>query len=500
MSSLNADCADVVDAHDCVAERPSRATGPARLPGEAKTVLMITYMFPPAGYVGGYRTFKYCKYLHEFGWRPVVLTVDPRVFDRYDEGSWRDLPGHVDVFTTRELDPAKWLAQRGGWLRGRKPAITAASAHHDGVRPASFPSRLAGGLLNRLKLRIERLLFESPDSHLFWVPFAFVAGARILSTQRIDVIHCSSPPHSSHLAAYLLARCFRKPYVLDFRDPWDTPTTVVSANGRRMSRFQAALKRLIVSRAARVVAVSPSERAALVNEFPMIDADRFTSITNGYDPDDFAPMVPKRGDRARFVVTHTGTIYSGAGGELFRGIDLLLNQHPELRGVLRVNLIGGVAPEYDEAMALLMRDGTLVHQPFMPHTDALQAAVESDLLLILLGGTWFTPAEIPSKVFEYLACGKPILAVAAAGELSALLNRSRTGTVVPPGHPQRFADELWKHFVAWRIGRLRVTPDWSFVRSFERRTLTAQLSLVLDRAGTGREQHFGERRAGKARR
>jgi len=40
-------------------------------------VLMITYVFPPAAWVGAHRTLKYCKYLGAHGWTPVVLTAKP---------------------------------------------------------------------------------------------------------------------------------------------------------------------------------------------------------------------------------------------------------------------------------------------------------------------------------------------------------------------------------------------------------------------------------------
>ena len=40
-----------------------------------KKVLVISYYWPPSGGPGVQRVLKFCKYLHKFGWEPIVLTV-----------------------------------------------------------------------------------------------------------------------------------------------------------------------------------------------------------------------------------------------------------------------------------------------------------------------------------------------------------------------------------------------------------------------------------------
>ena len=43
-----------------------------------KKVLIISYYWPPSGGAGVQRWLKFVKYLPEFGWKPYVLTVDPK--------------------------------------------------------------------------------------------------------------------------------------------------------------------------------------------------------------------------------------------------------------------------------------------------------------------------------------------------------------------------------------------------------------------------------------
>ena len=45
-------------------------------PASVNSVLIISYYFPPSGGPGVQRVLKFVKYLPEFGWRPVVLTVE----------------------------------------------------------------------------------------------------------------------------------------------------------------------------------------------------------------------------------------------------------------------------------------------------------------------------------------------------------------------------------------------------------------------------------------
>ena len=176
-----------------------------------KNVLMITYVFPPAAWVGAHRTLKYCRYLGGHGWTPVVLTARTDRVTFTDESLLHQLPPGIDIYRTLDIDPAKWedkLAQRKLRRRQRtddKPASPSPSASLLAAR-AARSTEWRKKFTDWLKI----LLKDSPDSHLFWVPFAIFRGIRILLSRRIDVIYCSTPPHSSHIAAFLLAKAFRK--------------------------------------------------------------------------------------------------------------------------------------------------------------------------------------------------------------------------------------------------------------------------------------------------
>ena len=65
-----------------------------------KKVLLISYLFPPVGGPGVQRALKFAKYLPEFGWDPVVLTVKAINYSVYDPSLLKELSSEVEIIRT----------------------------------------------------------------------------------------------------------------------------------------------------------------------------------------------------------------------------------------------------------------------------------------------------------------------------------------------------------------------------------------------------------------
>ena len=63
-----------------------------------KKVLFISYFFPPLTGPGAQRVTKFVKYLNEFGWNPLVLTVNDPYYREYSEESLNDINSDIAVF------------------------------------------------------------------------------------------------------------------------------------------------------------------------------------------------------------------------------------------------------------------------------------------------------------------------------------------------------------------------------------------------------------------
>jgi len=70
-----------------------------------KKVLIITYYWPPAGGAGVQRALKFAKYMPEFGWEPIILTVENPESPTEDNSLLDDIPKECKIFKTKSLEP-----------------------------------------------------------------------------------------------------------------------------------------------------------------------------------------------------------------------------------------------------------------------------------------------------------------------------------------------------------------------------------------------------------
>ena len=70
-----------------------------------KKLLIITYYWPPSGGAGVQRWLKFVKYLREFGWEPVVYTVENGEFPEIDNSLAKDIPPNTIIIKQPAWEP-----------------------------------------------------------------------------------------------------------------------------------------------------------------------------------------------------------------------------------------------------------------------------------------------------------------------------------------------------------------------------------------------------------
>jgi glycosyltransferase involved in cell wall biosynthesis len=175
-----------------------------------KKVLIITYYWPPGGGAGIYRVLKFAKYLPQFNWQPIILTVKQGTYPVIDHGLEKDVPSNCPVYRCKSIEPFGIYKKFTG--RNSDEAIP------DYVFYAK----------NSLKDHISRWIRFNcfiPDSRMGWTPSAVKIGLKIIKTEHIDLIFSSSPPNTVQVIANQLARKSGIKWVADFRDPWTDALT-----------------------------------------------------------------------------------------------------------------------------------------------------------------------------------------------------------------------------------------------------------------------------------
>jgi len=183
-----------------------------------------------------------------------------------------------------------------------------------------------------------------------------------------------------------------------------------------------------------------------------VAADRVLVNPNGVDPVLYRPDI--NGDRVRraygldgsFVIGFIGTFGPWHGAEvLARAYVQLRQRHPELRDAVRLLMIGDGA-RMAATRAILVSGGALDATAFtglVPQDDGPEHLAAADLLVsphvTNPDGTPFFGS--PTKLFEYMAMGRPIVA-SDLEQIGQTLEHGRTAWLVPPGDVEALADAM----------------------------------------------------------
>jgi glycosyltransferase involved in cell wall biosynthesis len=430
-----------------------------------KTVLIVTYYFPPSGGAGVQRALKFAKYLPSFGWDPIVLTVrEDADFPARDESLLAEVPPGVEVVRTGLFEPyalyRKWTGRAGN-------AAIDIETNTGSKRPGGR-ERLA---------EFVRSTFFIPDARRFWKGPALAAAERTLKRRRVDALFSTAPPYTCHLIAEALHRRHRIPWVADFRDSW---VGWLSAPDRWWlpDRVDRALERGVLRNADRLLAVSEGVRSDLRSRNPDVPQDKWRILTNGFDGADFEGLDadPPAG---RFILTHAGSLYGKRDpSALLAAARGLAVRRPDLADRLLIRFIGRVDPSTLESFRTLGK--SFEHVPYVPHGASLRALLESSALLLVIDTAAAAGTIVTGKVYEYLGARRPILALAPLGDAAALILGLGAGAVVAPDDAACVEKILEEWMTAWSAGGPLPRAAAGTVGRFERKSLTGELAGVLN--------------------
>ena len=281
---------------------------------------------------------------------------------------------------------------------------------------------------------------------------SFMATSVLLGMPRlgpVDVVVASSPPLFSALSGLLIARLKRVPFVLEVRDLW--PEAIVELGLMRPGlgvRALGALARFLYRQASRVVVVTRAFADYLVTQG--VAPEKLAVIPNGADTGLFAPDV-RAGEAARDALQLDGRFvvaYVGSHG-LSHGLGAVLDAaaaQPEVTFLL-------VGDGADRQRLLAERNrrqlSNVIMRESVARSDVPGLYAAADACLVPLRDVPLFSAFVPSKLFEVLAAGRPVIG-AVRGEARDILARSGGALLVEPERGDQLAEA---------IDQLRRDPD-----------------------------------------
>jgi glycosyltransferase involved in cell wall biosynthesis len=418
-------------------------------------VLMIAHHFPPAGGSGSNRALAFARYLPMYGWRPTVLTPDLR---------WAANP---DAALLAEVPPGLRIVRTESWERSQSHPFGSVREQPGGSAPIiRRPGRLRAHLGH---------LSRFPDAHLGWLPFA-LAGAR-RERAHYDLVYSSSGPFTSHLIGLALKRTTGTPWVAELRDGWYRWNRAIFPDYPRWrAAFERRLEAAAMHTADRVVLVTERMAGAFRSQYPELPSRHFEVVSNGFDPSQFsAPRGSKRDDR--WLLLHAGALYYGRSLAVFlEAVRRLKAADANFARDFRLRLLGTLdaAAQAEVARGDLGRSIQILGQT--SHAEAIAAMHDASALLLVANTTPGAEATVPGKLFEYLAVGRPVLAVAPTESSTAdVLRLTGGGWLAAAGDVDAIVCTLRRAYL-----ERETRADSTALKTFDRRVLSRQLASIFD--------------------
>jgi len=248
------------------------------------------------------------------------------------------------------------------------------------------------------------------------------------------------------MTGWWLSRTRDIPFVLEIRDLW--PDAIIASgvgnNNSMFSKTLSAISGFLYQRCDHLVVVTPAFKTEIVKNYG-IDPKKISIVENGVQTDLFSDKGGKvtLNDQLdlenRFVVSYIGTLGLAHGlSTMLKAASRLQDQYPDILFLL----VGEGADK--ERLVRLAKDQGLTNIRFWPQQprDKVPAIImASDICLVLLKKAPVFKTVIPTKMLEFMACGRPVI-LGVDGQARQILEEAEGGIYTEPNDPDALTDAI----------------------------------------------------------
>lgn len=431
-----------------------------------KKVLIISYYFPPSGGPGVQRVLKFVKYLREFGWQPVVLTAAGADYPVLDESLTAEVPEDVRVYRARIFEPYRLYRRFTGKKAGE--SVDIATVGMNASQQKKMSERVSEWV---------RAAFFVPDARIFWLVFAYRLGQQIIREEKIDALLSSAPPYTTHLIGLKLRRLSGLPWVADFRDSWIGWVSTPQWRPGLSRRIEQKMEHAVLAEADNILTVSNGVKEDLLSRHPEFSDARWNLLLNGFDAMDFEGVVPTE-KPDKLTITYLGSLYGSRNPEfLVQALEGLQTSGNSAVDKIAFRVVGRVSGPILARIKSSSIADMFEFVPYVPHHKSMSYLLGSDALLLIIDDTPASRGILTGKLFEYIGAGKPVVALAPAGEATDLIREHNLGWVAAPKNVKQIQQVLLEIVDGSTVpGNL----EDAVRKRFDRKEQTRKLAQILD--------------------
>jgi colanic acid biosynthesis glycosyl transferase WcaI len=310
---------------------------------------------------------------------------------------------------------------------------------------------------------------------------SFVFG---LFQKKPDLIVATSPQFFTAVGGWLLAAVRRVPFIFELRDLWPASIFAVSAMKKSfLLRFLERLELFLYRRSRYIVALTNSFKADLVSRG--IPENKIIVITNGVDCSNYCPR-PKNKELLtqlelsnKFIFGYIGTL------GMAHGLNSVLQMANRVRKNSKIHFLfvgSGAEKQHLIETAESMNLTNVTFVPPQPKSNIKNYLSICDIALVHLKNHPVFKTVIPSKIFENMAMGIPILMVSPEGEASSLVKSAGAGLCIPSDNPTAFYEAIYYLFESpenlKKMGRAGREASFGFSRELRAKEMVSVFNLA----------------------
>lgn len=427
-------------------------------------IVFITHYFPPLNSSGARRINAFAKYLSGWGHQVTVITT---------KKSGRDgllteaVPNYLRLLEINNL--------------GQVSSSVIPPQADGGVKVGVETRSWLGRILLKIKRTVMKVFGQLVDHRLL---FAMQFASPVLATEvrdvlrEADVVMSSCPPWPTHLAGWFVKKRFKKCWVADYRDQFSGNHIL---RGSLVSRpVEVFLEQWLLRLADCVTVIS----APMKDYYEKFHLNVFC-IENGYDENVFEEASLALGttydslDKGELVIRYMGSItvdripkvFFQAIAQLNRlsGRKLIVEFYGE--STLLRSALYDVAPDVVSYVRF---------HPQLSYIKAIQSMLTADALFFVEtsdSSSHSARGVLTTKLFEYLAAQKPIVAEISRESLAAqYIEQSGLGVVVSTD-----LTDMLLGLTSLREGIFMPKINDEFIKSLSRRVKAQELEQLLNR-------------------